>query len=380
MDVPLLDLRVIHEPIHKALMEALEKVVKSQHFILGDEVKRLEARLAAYTGARFAIGVSSGTDALLLALMAMDLKPGDEVITTPYSFFATAGAIARLGAKPVFVDILPDTYNLQAARVKAAITPRTKAIIPVHLYGLCADIAPLMEIAQRHHLTVIEDAAQAIGSATSTGVRAGAAGHIGCFSFFPSKNLGALGDGGLVTTQDEALYKRMVSLRTHGAEPKYYHKWVGGNFRLDAIQAAVLNVKIDHLDEWTEQRRRNAKRYQSLLSGIPFGPGDSLQLPQDPGGSAKYSHIYNQYVVRTPRRDALIQHLKKNHVGTEIYYPVPLHLQECFQYLGYKKGDFPESERASQETLAIPIFPGLTSQQQDYVAQTIRDFFKSPSR
>jgi dTDP-4-amino-4,6-dideoxygalactose transaminase len=295
--------------------------------------------------------------------MALDIQPGDEVITTPYTFFATAGCVSRLGAKPVFVDIDPLTYNVDPALIEAAITPRTKVIMPVHLYGQMADMDPIMEIAQRHNLFVIEDAAQAIG-AEYKGRRAGSIGHLGCLSFFPSKNLGAFGDGGMVTANDPDLADRVKLLRGHGARPKYYHKYVGGNFRLDALQAAVLRVKLKYLDEWTAARQRNAERYQQLFAAAKMPVG----LPQDAGYGR---HIYNQFVIRTKQRDALMAHLKARQIGTEVYYPVPMHLQECFADLGYGPGDFPESESAALETLAIPVYPELNKAQQAAVVETI---------
>jgi len=379
--VSLLDLGAIHTPIHAQLMEAMENVVKSQHFILGPEVEKLESKLAAYCGTKFAVGVSSGTDALLASLMALNLQAGDEVITTPYSFFATAGAIARLGLRPVFVDIDPETYNLDPALVPSAITVKTRAIVPVHLFGQCADIEPLLRLAGQHHLSVIEDAAQAIGSAYRDGRRAGGLGDMGCFSFFPSKNLGAFGDGGLVTTQNEELYKRLLSLRVHGAQSKYYHRYIGGNFRLDALQAAVLNVKLAYLDLWTEQRRQNAQRYIKLFKDSGLLSAELIRLPTALyNDSLRYPHIYNQFVIRARQRDDLLTCLKGNGISTEVYYPLPLHLQECFKYLGYSSGQFVHSEKAAQETLALPVYPGLTPVQQEYIVDTIQAFYKTSKR
>jgi len=377
MAVPLLDLNAHHEPLKQEILAALEQTFRSNAFILGPDVGKLEERVAAYCQANHGIGVTSGTDALLLALMALGVGTGDEVITTPYSFFATAGVIVRLGAKPVLVDIDPTTYNIDPARIDDAVTPKTKAIIPVHLYGQCADMAPIMEIAQRHRLSVIEDAAQAIGSEYRDGRRACSMGTIGCLSFFPSKNLGCLGDGGMVVTNDAELAERMRILRVHGSKPKYYHKFIGGNFRLDTIQAAVLNVKLNYLDGWTKRRQENAARYEGLFRQSGLVQKEKVQLPaavyQSPG--VKHYHIYNQFVLRVERRDALIEHLKKKGIGAEIYYPVPFHLQECFHYLGYKQGDFPESERAANETIAIPIYPELTLAQQTEVVEAIATFY-----
>ena len=377
MGVPLLDLKAHHEPLQKQILDAVEQVFKSQAFILGAEVGKLEERVAAYCQAKYGIGVTSGTDALLIALMALGVGPGDEVITSPYSFFATAGVVARLGAKPVLVDIDPRTFNIDPAKISQAMTPKSKAIIPVHLYGQCADMAPIMELAKRHNLGVIEDAAQAIGSEYRDGRRACSMGTIGCLSFFPSKNLGCLGDGGMVVTNDADLAERIRILRVHGSQPKYYHKLIGGNFRLDTIQAAVLNVKLNYLDGWTKRRQENAARYETLFRQSGLVQKGKVRLPEpvyrDKG--IKHYHIYNQFVLRVERRDDLIAHLKQKGIGAEIYYPVPFHLQECFRYLGHKAGDFPESERAANETLAIPIYPELTLAQQTEVVEAIRSFY-----
>lgn len=353
MSVPLLDLKAQYSSLRDELNEAMLRVAESQHFILGPEVEALEREVAAYSQCRHGIGVSSGTDALLIALMALDIGPGDEVITTPFTFFATAGCIARVGAKPVFVDIEADTYNLDPAQVEKAITPRTRAIMPVHLYGQMVDMDPLMAIANRHRLPVIEDAAQAIG-AEYKGRRAGSVGAVGCFSFFPSKNLGGFGDGGMVVTNDDALAEKIRLLRNHGMQPKYYYKLIGGNFRLDALQAAVLRIKLKHLDAWSEGRQRNAAWYRAHLSAAPFG------LPFEAPGRR---HIYNQFMIRTSNRDQVIESLKRAGVGYEVYYPVPLHLQDCFAALGHKKGDFPVSEEAARTVLALPIYPELTESQ-----------------
>lgn len=365
MDVPLLDLKAQYSVIKAEVDAAIAGVLESQHFILGPKVEECEKAIAAYSNSSYGIGVSSGSDALLVCLMAENIGNGDEVITTPYSFFATAGAIARLGAVPVFVDIDPKTYNLDVRQLESKVTRRTRAIIPVHLYGQMADMDAVMAVAQKHKLIVIEDAAQAIG-AEYKGRRAGSIGDYGCFSFFPSKNLGGVGDGGMVVANDPQKAERVRCLRGHGAKPKYYHKLVGGNFRLDAIQAAVVSAKLPHLDNWTEARQRNAKRYDRLFeaAGLPVG------LPAVETGR----HIFNQYVIRTSSRDELQTHLKKNSVGTEVYYPVPLHLQECFAYLGNKPGSFPESERAAKETLALPIQPELTEAQAEYVVECIGQF------
>jgi dTDP-4-amino-4,6-dideoxygalactose transaminase len=388
--VPLLDLKPQYAPIKAEIQAAIERICDSQHFIMGPEVSEMEADLAAYCQSKFALGVSSGTDALVLALMAIDLKPDDEVITTPYTFFATAGAVARLGAKAVFVDIDPKTYNIDPADLEAKITAKTRAIIPVHLYGQCADMEPIMAVAQKHQLIVIEDAAQAIGSEYK-GRRAGSIGHVGCFSFFPSKNLGAFGDGGAVTTNDAALAEQMRILRVHGGEPKYYHKFVGGNFRLDALQAAVVRIKLKYLDGWTAGRQRNAARYNQLFSAAGLaGNGGPLTLPFESRQSGHYAlrhdaeiepfsghrHIYNQYILRCQDRDGLRSFLTERKIGTEIYYPVPLHRQECFANWGYSAGAFPHSEAAADQTLAIPIYPELSDAQLQTVAGAITEFYK----
>ncbi|HRI04416.1 MAG TPA: DegT/DnrJ/EryC1/StrS family aminotransferase [Pyrinomonadaceae bacterium] len=370
MNVPLLDLKEQNSTLRPEIEAALARVLDSNGFILGNEVAGLECELAGYCGVKYAIGCASGSDAILLALMAYDIGAGDEVITTPYSFFATVSAITRLGATPVFVDIDPVTYNLDTAQVEAAITPRTKAIEPVHLYGQCADMAALREIASRHNIPLVEDAAQAIG-AEENGVQAGAIGEIGCFSFYPSKNLGGMGDGGFITTNDDALAKKLLALRVHGSEEKYYHKYVGLNSRLDGFQGAVLLVKLPHLDAWTDKRRANADTYRRLFTDL--GLTEQIGVPFERPNA---KHIYNQYVIRVPgRRDELRAHLTEKGIGTDIYYPVPLHLQECFAYLGYTPGDMPESEKAAVETLALPIYPELTSEQQQYVAESIAEFF-----
>ncbi|HOX06549.1 MAG TPA: DegT/DnrJ/EryC1/StrS family aminotransferase [Planctomycetota bacterium] len=363
--VPLLDLKAQYAGIREEVRAAVDRVMDSQYFILGPEVEGLESEVAAYCGCRFGIGVSSGTDALILALMALDVGPGDEVITAPFTFFATAGSIHRLGARPVFVDIEPDGFNIDPAKIAAAVTKKTKAVIPVHLFGQCAEMDPITEVARKHNLAVIEDAAQAIGS-EYRGRRAGSFGTVGCFSFFPSKNLGGFGDGGMVTTNDERLAARMRMLRNHGAEPKYYHKLVGGNFRLDALQAAVLRIKLRHLDAWSAGRQRNAARYREMFARA--GLGGRVVCPVELPGRR---HIYNQFSIRSPRRDAIKAKLAERKVGHDIYYPVPLHLQECFAALGGRPGSQPESERAAAEVLALPIYPELTVEQQQYVADAV---------
>ncbi len=373
-NVPLLDLEAQYRPLRDELLAAIARVCDSQRFIMGAEIDALERELARQLGVGHAVAVSSGTDALLVALMALGIGPGDEVVTTTYSFFATAGAVVRLGARPVLVDIDPATFNIAPPAIEAVLTPRTRAILPVHLFGLAADLDPILEIAARGGIPVVEDAAQAIG-ATYRARPAGGAGAFGCFSFFPSKNLGAFGDAGLVTTGDAALADRARLLRMHGMEPKYYHHIVGGNFRMDALQAAVLRVKAPHLPAWTEARRANAARYATLFRNA--GLLDTVVLPIEPPGRF---HIYNQYVIRTPGRDRLKAHLAERGIGTEIYYPVPFHLQPCFAGLGYHRGDFPEAERAAAETLALPIYGELTADQQEAVVGAIADFIGAEVR
>ncbi len=363
--VPLLDLQGQYKPLREEILHAIERVCDSQRFIMGPEVEGFEREVAASLQVREAIGVSSGTDALLAAMMALGIGAGDEVVTSTYSFFATAGCIARLGARPVLVDIDPVTYNIDPAAAAAAVGPKTKAIIPVHLYGCSAAMDDLLGAASAAGIAVIEDAAQAIGSLYK-GRPVGGLGTLGCFSFFPSKNLGAFGDGGLVTTDDAALAHRVRLVRNHGAEPKYFHKFVGANFRLDALQAAVLRVKLPHLPAWTEGRRRNATRYRELLA--PLEERGLVRLPVEPAGCF---HIYNQFVVRVDRRDEVRAELERRRVGTEIYYPVPFHLQECFEYLGYRRGQFPYAEDAADHTLALPIFGELTEDHVRYVAEAL---------
>ena len=365
MNIPLLDLKAQYASIKNEVNAAIGEVLESQHFILGPKVEQCEKAIAAYSNCEHGIGVSSGSDALLACLMAENIGPGDEVITTSYTFFATAGAIARLGATPVFVDIDPNTYNIDVSQIAAKITKKTRVIMPVHLFGQVADMDPIMNLAQEHGLVVIEDAAQAIG-AEYKGRRAGSIGTYGCFSFFPSKNLGATGDAGMIVTHDAERAEKLRVLRGHGSKPKYYHRVVGGNFRLDAIHAAVVSAKLPHLDSWTAARQRNAKRYDQLFreAEVPIG------LP----AVATNRHIFNQYVIRSTSRDQLQAFLKKKGVGSEVYYPVPMHLQECFAYLGIKAGALPESERAAKESLAIPVYPELNDSQARYVVESIGEF------
>jgi dTDP-4-amino-4,6-dideoxygalactose transaminase len=390
MKVPLIDLQAQYQTIRDEVRAAVDRVFQSQQFVMGAEVQALEEEIAGYSQTKFAIGCASGSDALLLALMSCGAGPSDEVITTPFSFFATAAAITRLGARPVFVDIDERTFNINASLVAEKITTRTKAIVPVHLYGQCAEMDPLIELAGRADIPVdgppaslpvlalrgipiIEDAAQAIG-AEDARRRAGSMGTIGCFSFYPSKNLGGAGDGGMLTTNDLERARRLRMLRVHGEERKYHHQIVGINSRLDTVQAAVLRVKLPYLDEWTNARQRKAQQYELM-----FGDAGLMEEVEPPLVRAGARHIFHQFVIRVRdgRRDALREHLRKRGVGTDIYYPVPLHLQECFAYLGYKEGDFPVAEKAAKETLALPIYPELTDEQQDYVVTAIGEFFQS---
>ncbi len=386
MTVPLLDLKAQFAQIRAEIMPLIDRVCASQQFILGEHVRLFEAEVARYCGGAFGIGVSSGTDALLLALMAVGIGPGDEVVTSPFTFFATGGTIARVGARPVFCDIDPATFNLSPLSVHRFIERkclsrdgilrnrttggRVCALLPVHLYGQSADMDPLMEIARRHGLRVIEDAAQAIGAQYLNGARAGSIGDIGCFSFFPSKNLGAFGDAGLCTANDAALAEHLRVLRVHGGKPKYVHAFIGGNFRIDELQAAVLRVKLKYLDGWTDGRRRNAAYYDAA-----FAHRDVLRHVGTPRAMPGYRHIFNQYVIRAPNRDALKKFLAERGIGTEIYYPVPLHLQGCFEYLGYRAGDFPETERAAAETLALPVYPELDEAQLAHVVDSCAAFY-----
>jgi len=367
MQVPLLDLKAQYKTIREEIRAAVDRVLESQYFINGPEVRQLEEAISSYCSCKRAVGVSSGTDALLSSLMALGIGTGDEVITSPFTFFATAGSISRTGAKPVFTDIEPETYNIDPSGINKVITPRTKAIIPVHLYGQCAEMDPILTIAQKYNLYVIEDAAQSIGSAYK-GHKACSMGTLGCLSFFPSKNLGGIGDGGMILTNDEHLAEKLIILRDHGSRPKYYYKYIGGNFRLDTLQAAALLVKLKHLDAWSEKRRQNAMQYNELFK-------DCAEVAT-PAIRPYNVSIYNQYVIRVKsRRDELIQFLRNNGIGTDIYYPLCLHEQECFKPLGHKPGDFPESEKAARETLALPIYPELTEEQIRYVAGKVKEFF-----
>jgi dTDP-4-amino-4,6-dideoxygalactose transaminase len=398
MKVPLLDLKAQYETIREEILPALHRVLESQYFVLGPEVAGLEKEVATYSGCDYGTGVSSGSDALLICLMTEEIGPGDEVITTPYTFFATAGVIFRTGAKPVFVDIQPDTYNIDPNLIEEKVTPRTRAIIPVHLYGQCAEMDPILDVAKRKGLVVIEDAAQAIGAEYPSQFpepskirRAGSMGDYGCFSFFPSKNLGGFGDGGMVVTNDPDRADKLSVLRVHGSNPKYYHSLVGGNFRIDAIQAAVLSVKLRYLDTWTAKRRENAAWYDGAFKSSGLVDKGLVSLPGSVWKAAclehraahgsvsatpnTHAHIYNQYVISTPHRDELRAHLQDKGIGTEVYYPVPLHLQECFVSLGYSPGSFPISEEAAKRTLALPVYPELTPEQQAYVVDSIGEYF-----
>ena len=370
MNVPLLDLKAQYKTIKPEIMAVVEAVCDEQGFILGPRVVEFEQALAKYVGAGHAVGCASGTDAILLALMAVVVGEGDEVITVPFTFFATAGSISRLGARPVFVDIKPDTFNMDPGQIERKITARTKAIMPVHLFGQCADMRAINEIAKRKRIRVIEDAAQAIGAAQG-GKQAGVLGDAGCLSFFPSKNLGGFGDGGAVTTNDAKLSETVAMLRVHGSKVKYVHELVGFNSRLDALQAAILKVKLAHLDKWAEGRQRNAGRYERLFRDA--GLLERVTLPKTEKGNL---HVYNQFTIRVQKRDELRTYLKDKGIGTEVYYPIPLHLQGCYRDLGQRKGSFPESEKASEEVLALPIYAELTEDQQAYVVQTIAEFHR----
>jgi dTDP-4-amino-4,6-dideoxygalactose transaminase len=387
MQVPLLDLKPQYRELKSEIQAALEKVCASQHFILGPQVRELETKIAAYSQCRHGIGVSSGTDALLVALMALEIGAGDEVITSPYTFFATAGTIARVGARPLFCDIDHDSFNLSPSALQSLIEARCelrgrdwvnrrtggriRALMPVHLYGQLCDMDALMATARRLDLDVIEDAAQAIGAEDGAGKRAGSFGNVGCLSFFPTKNLGAFGDAGMCVANDAALAERLEILRVHGGKPKYYHPFIGGNFRIDELQAAVLNVKLSRLDAWTAARQRNAAFYDAAFARADLGGAVQTPPRADSG-----RHIYNQYVLRVRDRNPLRQHLMAAGVGTEIYYPVPLHLQKCFAYLGHANGEFPASERAAEETVALPIYPELDEAQMQYVVDAVADFYR----
>jgi dTDP-4-amino-4,6-dideoxygalactose transaminase len=387
MKVPLLDLKPQYKLLKKEIDETLIRVAESQHFILGPEVNKMEKSFNDYLGCKYSLGVSSGTDALLIALMAIDIKPGDEVIVPTFSFFATAGVVARLNATPVLVDSDPVTFNINPAEVEKKITPKTKAVIPVHLFGQSCEMNEIMTIARKYNIKVIEDAAQAIGVQYKDGKFVGTIGNIGCFSFFPSKNLGCFGDGGLVTTNNDELGEKLRILRVHGGEPKYYHKIVGGNFRLDALQAAIISIKLPHLNSWSEKRRKNASTYTKLFieSGLAkeegktqFDDKNKVLLPkavyQNYFSTIKYYHIYNQYIIRVQKRNELRKFLTEKDIGTEIYYPIPFHLQECFAYLNHKQGDFPLAESAANTSIALPIYPELTLDQLTYVVETIKEF------
>jgi dTDP-4-amino-4,6-dideoxygalactose transaminase len=377
MKVPFFDLKPQFAVLQGEIRAAFDEVFQTQQFILGPPVEKLEHAIAHYSQARYAIGVASGSDALFLSLMALGIAPGDEVLVPPFTFFATAGAVSRIGAIPVFVDIDADTYNMDPSHIEKKMTARTKAIIPVHLYGQCADMNPILEIAKANKLFVIEDAAQALGaeykvSSSAVSRRAGQMGDLACFSFFPTKNLGAFGDAGMITTHDPILAEKVRILRVHGSHPKYFHKWIGINSRLDSLQAAILLTKFRYLEEWTEERRRKAERYGEFLQDLTLSvPG--LKLPAT---QYRNRHIFNQYAIQVPRRDALRQFLNQEGVGTEIYYPLPLHLQECYAFLNYHRGDLPVSERAADEILALPIFPELTEAQQMYVIDRVKAFYQ----
>ena len=367
MQVPLLDLKAQYSTIKDEVMRAITNVCESQLFALGPAVAGFENQIAEYCSSKYAIGVSSGSDALLVSLMALDIKPGDEVITTPFTFFATAGSIIRLGAKPVFVDVDPDTYNINPAGIEEKITEKTRAIIPVHLFGQLAQMKPIIEIAERHNLAVIEDACQSVG-ATQDGVMCGNFGCLGCFSFYPTKNLGGFGDGGLVTTNNKELAEKIKILRDHGQNPRYFYQIVGGNFRLDSIQAAVLTVKLKYLDKWNQKRRQNAALYNDIFTGSPV---------KKPKIDSNNVSVYHQYTITVPQRDRLQKFLAENGIGSGVFYPKPLHLQSCFAELGCKEGDFPVAERLCREVLSLPVYPELTTEQIRYVADTVLKFYSS---
>lgn len=365
MQVPLLDLKAQYKTIKDEVSRAIGDVCESQAFALGPAVAQFEEDVAAYCGVKHAIGVSSGTDALLVSLMALGVKPGDEVITTPFTFFATAGSVVRLGAKPIFLDVDPDSYNIDPTGIEQRITENTRAIIPVHLFGQMAQMKPIMDVARRHHLVVIEDAAQAVG-ASQDGVKAGNFGDCGCFSFYPTKNLGAFGDGGLVTTNTDELAQQIRALRDHGQNPRYFYHVVGGNFRLDGIQGAVLDVKLKSLDRWNEKRRQHAALYDNFFAGSP------VKMPRIDSNNVC---IYHQYTITVPERDKLQQYLAENGIGSAIFYPKPLHLQDCFSELGYRQGDMPVAERLCEEVLSLPVYPELTPEQIEFTAKTVLKFY-----
>jgi len=379
--IPLLDLKAQYKTIRQEIRSAVDEVLESQYFILGPKVEELEQEIAAYSESPYAVGVSSGTDALLITLMALEVEPDDEIVTTPFTFFSTAGVISRLNATPKFVDIDPVTYNMDPQKIESALTRRTRALIPVHLFGQCADMDPILKTASSHNIPVIEDAAQSIGAQYKR-QRAGSMGTFGIFSFFPSKNLGGAGDGGMVVTHDASLYDKLKILRVHGSRPKYFHKIVGGNFRLDALQAAVLLAKFKHLDAWSEARRRNALYYDKLFGQTDLIKNEYIEPPKaayKDSGDPNY-HIYHQYTIRARSRDKLQAFLKEQGIGTAIYYPMPLHLQDCFKDLGYLKGDFPESEKAAESVFSLPIYPELTRSQQEYIVEHINTFYQAGKR
>lgn len=386
MNVPLLDLKIQYNALKTELNNALLKVAESQYFILGKEVDDFEKEIANYIGCKYAYGISSGTDALLLALMALGIQPDDEIIVPTYSFFATAGVVARLNAKPILVDSDPVTFNINPSLIEKKITSKTKAIIPVHLYGQSVEMEEIVSIANKYNLKIVEDAAQAIGVQYKDGRSVGTIGDVGCFSFFPSKNLGCFGDAGLVTTNDEKIAEQLQIMRVHGGKPKYYHKVIGGNFRIDAIQAAVLRVKLPHLDSWCEGRRTNAELYNQLFISyklasetgkINYSETEKVLLPKAvyKSSSIKNYHIFNQYIIRVEKRDELRKFLSENNIASEIYYPVPFHRQECFKYLNTNDSDFPVANNSAEHSIALPIYPELTKEHISYVVETINKFF-----
>ena len=377
--VPLLDLKAQFAPLREEILRAMQAVVDAQSFILGPTVQQFETAVARYTGAKHAVGCASGTDALILALAAHEIGPGDEVLTTPFSFFATASCAYKVGARPAFADIDPETFNIDPLEVGRRIGPKTRALLPVHLFGQCAELDPLLEIAGRKGLTVVEDAAQALGAKYESATEnrrfhAGAMGSVGCYSFFPSKNLGGFGDGGMLVTSDDAIAERLRVLRVHGGRQMYHHRWVGWNSRLDALQAAVLAVKLPHLDGWSNGRAANASRYDRVLRESGLVESGALRLP---ARSASARHIFNQYTLRVERRDALKAHLDASGIGNSIYYPVALHRQECFAELGYREGEFPHAERACREVISLPVYPELTTEQQDRVVDVLVAFYRA---